>query len=262
MAAPRHRAPLLVADAVRVGAGILDAPDDDVAHPASPDPWRESWLRAYRAPLLGVALAAAAIALAWLAPGAALDGAERALEGARAHDDATARAVLSTLLAAAALLLVVARWGARSSPRRALRLPDGGGRLAVEELAALLRHELAASDAVEAAHVRVENRHRRGVAVAAVVEVAPEARLAGAGAAARARLAEVVEGRIGLALAAPPRVELRYRELRLRPAAAAPGGEAGWSALHALAPAARAEPAEPRDERNRDEDELRDEALR
>jgi hypothetical protein len=228
MAAPRHRAPLLVADAARV--------DEPPPTPASDDPWRESWPRAYRAPLLGALLVAAAIVVAWLAPGAALEGAERALEGARAHDDPTGRAVLSTLLAATALLLVVARWGVRSSPRRALRLPDGAGRLAVAELAALLEHELTASGAVEAAHVRVENRHRRGVAVEAVVEVAPEARLSDAGTEARTRLAEVVEERIGLTLAAPPRVELRYRELRLRRSAAGVAADAEWPALHALAP--------------------------
>ena len=83
MPAPRHRAPLLVADAARV-----DAPPPTAA---SDDPWRESWPRAYRAPLLGALLVAAAIAVAWLSPGAALDGAERALDGARAHDDATGR---------------------------------------------------------------------------------------------------------------------------------------------------------------------------
>jgi hypothetical protein len=238
MATPRHHAPLLVADAARVEAGMLDAPRNEAA--ARPtltgDPWREPRLRAYRAPLLGVMLAVAAITVAWLAPGAALDGAGRALDGAREHNDAAGRAVLTTLLAASALLLLVARWGSRSSPRRALRLPDGGGRLAVIELAVLLQHELTASDAVEAAHVRVENRHRRGVAVAAVVEVVPEARLADAGAEARARLAEVVEERIGLALAAPPRVELRYRELRLRPATPRLAGAAERPALHALAP--------------------------
>jgi hypothetical protein len=228
MAALRHRAPLLVADAARV-----DAPPPAAA---SDDPWHESWPRAYRAPVLGALLAVAAIAVAWLAPGVALDGAERALGGARAHDDATGRAVLSTLLAATALLLLVARWGVRSSPRQALRLPDGAGRLAVSELAALLEQELTASDAVEAAHVRVENHHRRGVVVEAVVEVKPEARLSDAGAEARARLAEVVEGRVGRALAAPPRVELRYRELRLRRSTAGAAADAEWPALHALAP--------------------------
>ncbi len=186
----------------------------------------ESWARAYRAPLLVAALAAAAIALIWFAAGPALDSLGGVVEGARDHDTASGRAGATTVLVAAALLAFVGRWGSRSSPRRPLAIA-GGGRLPVDALAALLRAELTAIDAVVAASARVENRHRRGVAVEVVVEVEPQALLAEVGVQARDLAVDAVARRLGLRLAAPPRVELRYGELDLRPLpSAAPGDRA------------------------------------
>ncbi len=170
----------------------------------------ESWWRAYRAPLLLAAIAAGAIALIWLASGPVLDAAARALEGASDHDTALGRAGATTVLVAAVLLAFVVRWGSLSSPRRPLQIP-GGVRLPVDALAALLRAELTAIDAVVVASVRVANRHRRGVSV----EVGPEALLSQVGAEARELAVAAVERRLGLRLAAPPRVQLRYSELRL-----------------------------------------------
>ena len=174
----------------------------------------ESWWRAYRAPLLLAAIAAGAIALIWLASGPVLDAAARALEGASDHDTALGRAGATTVLVAAVLLAFVVRWGSLSSPRRPLQIP-GGVRLPVDALAALLRAELTAIDAVVVASVRVANRHRRGVSVEVFVEVGPEALLSQVGAEARELAVAAVERRLGLRLATPPRVQLRYSELRL-----------------------------------------------
>lgn len=200
----------------------------------------EAWWRVYRGPIALAALAAGAIALIWLASGAALDAAGEALDGARDLDTPRGRAVATTLLAAAALLAFVGRWGSRSSPRRPLAIP-GGGRLTVEALEALLRAEITAADAVESARVRVENAHRRGVRVEVDVEVGPTAILSDVTAQARALVADAVERRLGLRLAAPAGVELRYGELRLRPGpspapdgrAAAPPGSVGGEAARA-----------------------------
>ena len=223
-------------------------PGARVARPRLPG---ERWWRAYRAPLLAAAAAAAAIALIWLAAGPALDAAAAAVEGARGRDTAGGRAGATTVLVAAALLVFVGRWGSRSSPRRPLAIP-GGGRLPVDALAALLRSEVAAIETVVAAEARVENRHRRGVAVELVVEVGAQALLADVGARARELAVDAVTRRLGLRLAAPPRVELRYGELDLRPLpapargggpAAGPGrGGAGNGGAPGAGPAAAARP--------------------
>ncbi len=208
-----------------------------VAAPRAPG---EAWWRAYRGPLAVAALAAGAIALIWLASGVALDAAGGALDGARDLDTPRGRAVATTLLVATALLAFVGRWGSRSSPRRPLAIP-GGGRLAVETLEALLRAEITAADAVESARVRVENAHRRGVRVEVYVEVEPTALLSDVAARARELVADAVERRLALRLAAPAGVELRYGELRLRPGpspaldgrAAAPPGSGDGAAARA-----------------------------
>ena len=163
-----------------------------------------------------------------------LDSAGRVLDGARGYDNLAGRAVFTTLVVTAVLLLFVGRWGALSSPRRALRLPNGVGRIAVDEFAAVLRYELVMIAVVEAAQVRVENHHRRGVIVEAILDVVPEARLSEAGATARACLTKVVEERVGLTLAAPPRIDIRYRELWLRPAAEGSASGVERPTLHEL----------------------------
>ena len=186
----------------------------------------ETWWRAYRAPLALAAVAVAAAALIWLASGTVLEAAAGVIEGAREHDTPRSRAGATTLLAAAAMLAFVARWGSRSAPRRPIAIP-GGGRLPVESLEALLRAEMAAIDAVESASVRVENAHRRGVRVEVALEVAPTALLGETAARAREIAVDAVERRLALALAAPAAVELRYGELRLRGPQAEPGAGAG-----------------------------------
>lgn len=225
MAAPSHRARLLSAAAVPASA-LRRA---DSHQPAVPDPSDESWTRAYRVPLLLALLAGGAISVVWLASTTVLDGAEWALDIARDGDGATGRAVVTTLLAAAVLLVLVARWESLSAPRRPLRLPGGGGLLSVDDLAALLRYELTVPGTVAEASVRVENRHRSGVAVWAVVEVGPETRLSRSGVEVRERLTAILERRLGLVLAAPPRVELRYSELLLRPGAPSYGIDRAWA---------------------------------
>lgn len=212
---------------------------------ARPRPPGEAWWRAYRGPLAVAALAAGAIALTWLASGAALAAAGGALDGARDLDTPRGRAVATTLLAAAALLAFVGRWGSRSSPRRPLAIP-GGGRLAVEALEALLRAEIAAVEAVESVRVRVENAHRRGVRVEVLLEVGPTALLSEVAARARELVVDAVERRLALRLAAPTGVELRYGELRLRTGPfPAPGGQAAAAPGSGDGEAARARQAGP-----------------
>ncbi len=209
MAASNHRAPRWF--------GAMGRPAVDPrasGRPATSDLAGESWWRAYRAPLLLATIAPGVIALIWLASGPVLEAAARVLEVALDHDTRLGRAGATTVLVAAVLLAFVIRWGSLSSPRRPLQIP-GSVRLPVDALAALLRAEITAIDAVVAASVRIENRHRRGVAVGVFVEVGPEALLAQVGAQARELAVAAVERRLGLPLAAPPRIELRYSELRL-----------------------------------------------
>lgn len=176
-------------------------------------------------PLIALTLvAAAAVALAWTAPAAAIGALDRAVAvldnaagWAGRHNDPTGRAVFTTLAVALVALAFVAAWHRASSPRRAVRVAGGRGTIPVDELASCL--SAAASDAADVrdATVQVENRHRRGVAVAVTLKVTAEARLQAATAGATARIEAVLAERVGVPLAQPVAVRLRYRELRLHP---------------------------------------------
>jgi hypothetical protein len=69
---------------------------------------------------------------------------------------------------------------------------------------------------VRAAHVEVQNLHRRGLAVSATLEVASQARLAQTIDAAAALAEAIVHEEIGVRMWAPPLLDLRYDELDLK----------------------------------------------
>ena len=191
-----------------MGRPIVQAPRD-------PDTRRD--LR--RATLFAV-LADAAVVLTWTAPVPVLDAAV-ALTAAIAtwlrHADGSERAMVTTVLAALAALRYVAVWARASSERRPVRLAGGLGTVSVDELAARLRATLLRRPDVRDAQVRVENLHRRGVRVAARIEVTPDARLTETARACAARIERAVAARAGVKLAGAPDIMLRYDELVLRP---------------------------------------------
>ena len=169
-----------------------------------------------RSLLLFTFFALAATVAVWTASAPMLDGADGTLDWLRAHDDPAGRALATTILAAAALLNLVLAWWRASSPRRPVRVGTGGSTIAVDELAEWLRQALLERADVADAMVRVENLHRRGLRVAAVLEVTAEARLEEIGDSAAALVGRLLGERAGLPLDEPPKVELRYRELNLR----------------------------------------------
>lgn len=177
-------------------------------HPST----RRLWL----APAVFAALAAALVALLWTAPSLALDVAERAVAWLRDHDDGGGRAIATTVLAATVALAFIAAWARATAPGRPVALAGGRGRVGVSELGSHVREALLEQPHVADAAVRVENRGRRGVAVAVLLHVTPDARLEQAVEATTHCVRETLADRAGVPLAAPPAVELRYRELVLR----------------------------------------------
>ena len=186
--------------------------------PPIPDPLRAALGRRREAILamLFMMLAAALLAVTWVAPAAALEAADAAVGWLRVHAETPSRAAFSMVLLAAAALAWVVVWARATAPGRPVRVAGGRGTIPVREVAAWLSAALEARADVRLASVRVE-RHGRGVRVAARVAVTPDARLAETLQGARGIIEHVLAAQVGAPLVAAPAIELRYEELRLRP---------------------------------------------
>ena len=163
----------------------------------------------------GALLAALAVIFVWTAPAPALDGIERGARWLRDGDDTAGRAIVTTVLVAAAALGYVLAWARATSLRRPVRVGGGRGTITPEELGRRVREAVLELSDVEEARVRVENLHRRGVRVSLRLDVTPDARLGQTAATAAARVEETLAQRAGVALAEPPSIEIRYEELIL-----------------------------------------------
>lgn len=172
-------------------------------------------LEVARWPLLLGLLAAVAITATWVASGQVLEGAGRAIDWAAAHDSRMAHVIVTATLATLAMLSAGVAWVRAVSPRRPIRLPDGSGFIAVDDLAARVGEAVVERPDVRAVTVWVLNRRQRGAEVALDVEVSPDARLQQTSESITARVKSVLQEQAGLALARPPRMRLRYEELRL-----------------------------------------------
>jgi len=170
----------------------------------------------FRAATVAALLLAAGAVLVWTAPQPALDGATRTIAWLGHREDTAGRAIATTVLAALAAVGYVLAWARATSPRRAVRIGDGNGTIPVEDLAEALRGTVLEQPDVSEALVRVDNLHRRGLRVALLLDVTPQARLADTASSASARIEEALRQRSGLQLAEPPAIQLRYRELILR----------------------------------------------
>lgn len=174
--------------------------------------------------LLFALIAAAVVAVAWLAPVVALDAAAAAIGWLRMHNDVTGRAALTVVVVAAAALAWVGVWARATAPRRPVRVAGGRGTIPVDEIAAWLTAQLELRDDVRDAAVSVQHRGK-GVRVAARMAVTPDARLDDTTDGARTIIERVLTSQVGAPLDAAPAIELRYEELRLRPRRAADGSE-------------------------------------
>ena len=160
-------------------------------------------------------LAATAIALTWTASKQVLDGATRAIAWTAAHDGQTAHLVVTAALATIVALAAAFAWRRAASPRQPIRLPDGSGFIAVDDLAARVAEVVVERPDVRAVTVWVLNRRRQGVEASLDVEVSPNARLQETSAGITARVQSVIQTQAGLVLAQTPQIRIRFEELRL-----------------------------------------------
>jgi hypothetical protein len=171
---------------------------------------------AYTVALAGVAVAGIGIAGTWLASEPALAGAADAIAWAQRENSAAARAMVSVALGALAALGVVAAWAYAVAGGRPVRVGNGRGSMALDELGAWVRDALEARPDVLEAQVRLRNRQRRGVGVTLRLWVAADARLAETTRAAEATMQAVLGAQAGVRIATPVAIELRYEELLMR----------------------------------------------
>ena len=208
---------------LRFGADAREA--DAVVDYRAP---RASRLRVLRAPLLLTLACGALIALTWLAWGVLLDAvAEGASTLAAREGDGQAQVTATVALATVAMLGFVLAWSRNPRPRRAVRLSDERGRMAVDDIAGQLRASILELDEIRDAEVRVENRGRSRVRVRAWLRVSPEARIDDVLDEVDEAADWLVHHRLGLLLSEPPLADVKYDELDLRttrPSANSTGG--------------------------------------
>ncbi|HJM74380.1 MAG TPA: hypothetical protein QGI71_00735 [Dehalococcoidia bacterium] len=159
-------------------------------------------------------IAALAIALVWTRQPLVITGGDDLLRWLRTSGDRS-RVIVTVVFTTFALLGYLAVWAKVSAPRRAVRLADGRGTIAVDVLAERLRLAILERPDVEDAGVRVDNLRGRGVRVVAVIAVTANARLAETVEAATMAIERALDERAGVPLAEPPALELRYEELIL-----------------------------------------------
>lgn len=186
---------------------------------------RDRWLRRYRGALLLTLACIALAAGAWLAWTPVLEGvAEGAETLAGREGDGRTQVTVTVGLVAVVLLGFAAAWGRSTHPRRAVRLSRGRGSMAVDAIAGVLRDDLLILREVRGAEVRVENRGRRGLLVHAWLQVHADARIDEVLERVDTVTDELVYERLGLVLAEPPLVDVRYDELDLRAARTSAAG--------------------------------------
>jgi len=178
---------------------------------------RAGRLRAARAALVLSVLCSALIAVTWTAWTPVLDAiAEGAATLAGREGDGRAQVTTTVVLVAIAILGFVVSWSRSTRPRRAVRLSDDRGRMAVDDIAGQLRASILELDEIREAEVRVENRGRSRVRVRAWLRVSPEARIDDVLDEVDEAADWLVHHRLGLLLSEPPLADVKYDELDLR----------------------------------------------
>ena len=180
---------------------------------------RDGWLSRYRLPLVLSALCLALIAVVWTAWTPVLDTvASGAGNLARREGDGQTQASATVGLAAIALLAFVLTWARATHPRRAVRLSDGRGRMAVDAIAGGLRDAFLELRDVREAEVSVQNRGRGRVLIRVWLRVSRDARIDDTLDEVDDAAEWLIRARLGLQLAGSPLVDVRYDELDLRAA--------------------------------------------
>lgn len=166
--------------------------------------------------VLTALVAGVALAILWVASAPTLLAAAGAVDWLAARNGPTGRAIVTVAVVLGAALALVLRWSHATSPSRAVRLAGGRGTISVVDMARALEARWLEIPEVVSARAAVENRHRRGVRVAARVAVTEHARVDEVLTGVVEATARIVTGQLGVDLATQPRVELRYRALDVR----------------------------------------------
>jgi hypothetical protein len=182
---------------------------------------QEQWNRAaiVLAAMLVIFAALLVVVLAWGASSESIGRLEDFAGWLRRHDDGEAK----TIVTLGALVIVLAMMSViivelTPSPTQRMRVRNvkaGGATITTTEIARRINMAVAgAGDVAECAATVAP--HGKRVEVVLDLHVAPGADLARTADEACRRAQALVEEEIGVALAAPPRARLHYRELRLR----------------------------------------------
>ena len=190
------------------------ADEADVTGYRSP---RVGRLRAIRTALVLSVFCLALIAVTWTTWTLVLDAiAEGAATLAGREGDGRAQATTTVVLVSIAILGFVVSWSRSTHPRRAVRLSDERGRMAVDDIAGRLRASILELDEIGEAEVRVENGGRSRVRVRVWLRVSPEARIDDVLDEVDEAADWLVHHRLGLLLSEPPLADVKYDELDLR----------------------------------------------
>lgn len=148
------------------------------------------------------------------------------------------------LILLATLLIIFELVSPETTNLRVQQVGSGEAEISADEVVLHLEEELRAVPQIDQAQVTIVGRGKKAE-VKLILHVAPDANLSTTVDAACQLASEVLENRMGIALAKPPAAEVHYRELRVgsqRPAPASPPAQATGPAAEASAPAS-AEPS-------------------
>lgn len=180
---------------------------------------RPSLLRRYRAPLLLAVPCLVLVLATWFAWAPVLDAVSTgAAELVAREGDGQTQLTVTIALVAITLLGFVVAWARATHPRRAVHLSGERGRMAVDVIAGGLRDAFLELRDVREAEVSVQNRGRGRVLVRAWLRVSRDTRIDDTLDKVDDAAEWLIRARLGLELAEPPLVDVRYDELDLRAA--------------------------------------------
>ncbi len=169
--------------------------------------------------LLVIFAAAVVITLAWGAPGQSIERIADLAGWLRRHNDRETKLIVTltgAVIVLAMLMAIIVELTPSPTQRMRVRnVKAGDATITTREIADRINAEVLQVEHIAECQSIVAARGRRVEAVLDL-HVDPGADLTHAAEEACARTRQLVEGQIGIELAAPPRARLHYRELRLR----------------------------------------------
>ena len=169
--------------------------------------------------LLVIFAAALAVALAWGAPDRSIERIADLAGWLRRHNDRDTKLIVTlggVVVVLAMLMAIIAELTPSPTQRMRIRkVKTGDATITTREIADRINAEIQRVEHIAECQSIVAARGRR-VEVVLDLHVDAGADLTHTGEEACARMRQLVEGQIGVELAATPRARLHYRELRLR----------------------------------------------